>query len=167
MQLYHQPLCWKMSQPRICMALVVITGITADCFCLGWCSRQDGQVRISLLICSDMPGQNHLSLALSKHWRIFRRTRILWLFTRIPSMTAILLGCGHTSWHRRSSSWNSGSFFWVDQIVWISDSFAAVTSNVPIWLVSGPWLGTGGGTHLERQSDMCISTPFLYSIVTL
>ena len=64
MLLYHQPASWKMSQPRICMALVVITGITAACFCLGWCSRQDGQVRISLLISSDMPGQNHLSLAL-------------------------------------------------------------------------------------------------------
>ena len=48
----------------MCLALVVFTGITAACFCLGWCSRQHGQVRISLLICSDMPGQNHLSLAL-------------------------------------------------------------------------------------------------------
>ena len=100
----HQPACWKMSQPSICMALVVITGITAACFCLGWCSRQDGQVRISLLICSLMPGQNHLSLALwidlstpwwtrcsfwSKHSRIFWSTTILWLFTMIPSMTAI------------------------------------------------------------------------------
>ena len=64
MQLYHRPACWKMSQPSICMALVVITGMTAACFCLGWCSRQDGQVRISLLICSVMSGQNHLSLAL-------------------------------------------------------------------------------------------------------
>lgn len=52
------------SQPRICIALVVITGITAACFCLGWGSRKDGQARISLLICSDMPGQNHVSLAL-------------------------------------------------------------------------------------------------------
>ena len=50
----------------------------------------------------------------------------------------------------------------------MSDSFAAVTSNIPIWLVSGnsgPLLGASGGTHLERQSDMFISTPFLYSIV--
>ena len=50
----------------------------------------------------------------------------------------------------------------------MSDSFAAVISNIPIWLVcgnTGPRLGAGDGTHLERQSDMCISTPFLYSIV--
>lgn len=38
---------WKMSQPMI-MALVVITRITAAFFYVGWCSRQDGQVRISL-----------------------------------------------------------------------------------------------------------------------
>ena len=47
MQLYHWPACWKMSQPMI-MALVVITRITAAFFYVGWCSRQDGQVRISL-----------------------------------------------------------------------------------------------------------------------
>ena len=50
--------------PSTSMLENVTTGITAACFCLGWCSRQDGQVRISLLICSDMLGQNHLSLAL-------------------------------------------------------------------------------------------------------
>ena len=50
----------------------------------------------------------------------------------------------------------------------MSDSFSAVTSNIPIWLVSGnkgPWLGADGGRHLERQSDVCISIPSLYSIV--
>ena len=50
----------------------------------------------------------------------------------------------------------------------MSDLFAAVTSNIPIWLVSentGPWLGAGGNTHLKRQSDMCISTPFLYLVL--
>ena len=50
----------------------------------------------------------------------------------------------------------------------MADSFATATSNISIWLVSGntgPWLGAGSGTHLERQLDMCISTPFLYLIV--
>lgn len=42
----------------------------------------------------------------------------------------------------------------VHRIFWISDSFAAVTSNVPIWLVSRntePWLSAGGGKHQDRQ----------------
>ena len=189
MQLYHPPLCWKRSQPTICMTLVVITWITAACFCLGWCSRQDRQVRISLLICSDIAGQNDLSLAVwidfSTPWwtraaseanthSFFAGPTFFdssqgshqWLQYCVCNPNRLWhtwLRCfGHRSWHRCSSSW----IFLLSWVELIGSCGCRIllplTSNIRIWLVSentSPWLGAGGST----LGYMCISTPSLCS----